>query len=193
MCNCRLFIVFLCFLSFFTTAHAQGSAYRDFWMPTYHVERLNYCMLGNKACGIGVANRYCHLMGYQKAKRALIEYNIGFTHYLASNSACKGWGCHGFKLIECVNKIHYKPVAPYYYRLKKFVFPRYNHNRVDWCLEKNKNCGAPAAFSFCRRLGYRKASAYKIEKALPSTKTLGSQSLCFGANCDGFEEIICYR
>lgn len=167
--------------------------HRDFWATAYHGGRLSYCMFDGVTCGMKVANQYCHLMGYEKASRAVIEYNVGLTNYLASNSSCRGWGCHGFNLIECSNKIIHKPEAPYYYRLKKFAFPRFEHYRVDWCLEKNKHCGRSTAYSFCRRLGYMKEKSYKKETGLPATKTLGTHELCFGSKCSGFKEIICYR
>ena len=192
--NCLTAIFSLCFWSLFATAGSVTHEYeRDFWRPTYHVERLNYCLIDGKTCGINVANQYCHLMGYQDALREEIEYNVGFTHYLATNAACKGWQCNGFKLIQCMNKITHKPVAPYYNRFKKFALPRFANYRVAWCLEKNTQCGKPAAYSFCRRLGYMKVSSFKKENAVVATKTIGNQELCLGATCTGFSEIICYR
>lgn len=168
-------------------------AHRDFWHPTYHIQRLNYCLLDGTTCGFKVANEYCRLMGYCGTDQAEIDYNVGLTHYLHSNATCKGWRCHGFKVIRCVNKIIHKPAAPYYYRSKRFDVPRFNHYRVDWCLEKNKGCGSKAAVSFCRRLGYMQAGGFKQQDHLPATKTLGSQELCFGGACIGFREITCYR
>ena len=200
--NCQqtlYFKVFITLLVFtfsplITATDLPNNVYhRDFWAPTYHVERLNYCLIDGKTCGKKVAARYCNLMGYQEASRATIEYNVGLTHYLHTNSACRGWRCHGFQLIECQNKIIHKPVAPYYHRLKKYVMPRMNHYRVDWCLEKGKQCGHPAAYSFCRRLGYMKDNSFSKGEAAPATKTVGTQELCFGQQCTGFKEITCFR
>jgi hypothetical protein len=176
------------------TVYAQSGNYiRDFWRPTFHIERLNYCLLDGKTCGAPVANEFCHLMGFEKSANQVIEYNVGLTHYIATNSACRGWKCHGFKLIQCRNKITHKPPAPYYYRYKIFVFPRYNHYRIAWCLEENKHCGRPAAYSFCRRLGFEKTTSFKIDVAVDATRSLGDQQLCFGKVCNGFKQITCYR
>ncbi len=68
-----------------------------------------------------------------------------------------------------------------------------NHYRVDWCLKQGKKCGQPAAFSFCRRLGYTKEKSFSKEVALAATKTIGTQELCFDKPCTGFKEITCYR
>lgn len=194
LCNVVVALFTLCFWISFAAASSSSQIYhRDFWYPTYHIERLNYCLIDGKTCGRKVATQYCHLMGYQEARRVKIAYNVGLTHYLATNSACKGWRCNGFKVIECINKIVHKPAAPYYYRSRKFVLPRFDHYRVAWCLEKNKKCGKPAAFSFCRRLGYMKASGFKKENAVVATRAIGSRELCFGADCSGFSEITCYR
>jgi hypothetical protein len=183
-----------CIFSGFTEAGSASARYHgDFWYPTYHIYRLNYCLVDGKTCGKIVADRYCKLMGYAGSDRALIEYNVGRTNYLLVRNVCDNWKCNGFKRIRCVNKIIHKPAAPYYYRYKKYVLPRYNQFRIDWCLEKNKACGKPAAYSFCRRLGYHHASGFKKAEALPSTKTLKSQEICFGQGCNGFSEITCFR
>ncbi len=193
LCSMLLTFLTLCFTSSIVDAGSPGNSQRDFWSPTYHIERLNYCLIDGKTCGIVVAKRYCKLMGYQDAARAVKQPNVGFTHYLATNATCKGWRCDGFKIIQCSNRITHKPAASYYYRTKKFVLPRFANYRVAWCLEKNKGCGKASALSFCRRLGYVKTHSFKQEKALPATKALGNQELCFGQGCSGFSEITCYR
>lgn len=190
----NLLLLILCFVTPVLHADEQNSTYtRDFWSPRFHTERLSYCSFGGKTCGKAVATQYCHQMGFESLTHEEIEHNVGLTHYLDNNSGCRGWKCDGFKLIQCANKIIHKPIQPYYYRLKKFVFPRFDHHRVDWCMEKNKHCGKPAAYSFCRRLGYEQVKSFKKDKGVAATRTLGSQDLCFGLECHGFSEITCYR
>lgn len=189
-----LIFILLCFLLGVSTASSKSERYhRDFWYPMLHLKRLNYCLSDRVTCGKLVANRYCNLMGYARSDEELIEHNIGCSNYLESRLSCHHWKCNGFKKIRCVNKITHKPAASYYYRSKKFVLPRYNQFRIDWCLEKKKGCGHQAAYSYCRRLGYMKTIAYTKAKHVPATKTLQSQDICFGSKCNGFREIICYR
>lgn len=192
--RCYFLLLTLCYMM--QALHAdvsKGTYTRDFWSPTFHGERLSYCYLDGTTCGKAVATQYCRLMGYGTLSHEAIEHNVGLTHYLDSNSGCRGWKCDAFKLIQCTNQIIHQPVEPYYYRLKKFAYPRFAHYRVDWCMQKNKHCGKKAAYSFCRRLGYEQAKSFKQDLTVPATRTLGSEALCFGSACRGFSEIICYR
>ena len=173
--------------------HHDQNFYRNFWNPTFNVQRLNYCSLDGKVCGLNVAHRYCNMMGYEKASEAIIDYNVGVTHYLLTNARCTGWQCNGFMLITCKNKFHHQPAKDYYYREQRFTFPRFAHYRVDWCYNNGKGCGKRVANSFCRRMGYRYAQGYKKEAQIAATKALGNQRLCFGGACNGFSEITCYR
>lgn len=205
MLRFRCFIVTLLMaIVFLTQANAatvEKNFYRNLWNPTYHIQRLSYCSYDGKECGLKVASRYCKLMGYQKAVKEIQDYNVGVTNYLlspkerikVSRIQCTGWKCNGFKLIRCVGKFSHKPPRSYYYRSRRFVFPRFDHYRVDWCYENGKGCGHRAAHSFCRRQGYIRTQAYKIQKNVASTKALGNQKLCFGKQCSGFTEISCYR
>ena len=167
--------------------------HRDFWSPTYHIKRLNYCTPNGKECGLPLASRFCKLLGYVKADKVLIEYNVGETNYFPTAASCKGCQCNGFKLIRCMGYISHKPSNRAYYRNMRYVFPRFEGSRVDWCFDKEQGCGQRAANSFCRRMGYRRANAYKRQEHVLATRTIGSQRLCFGTMCRGFHYITCYR
>ncbi|KTD21187.1 hypothetical protein [Legionella londiniensis] len=167
--------------------------YRNIWEPTYHILRLNYCMFDGKECGMAVASRYCRMLGYDGADKEIVANNVGLTHVLASKAKCQGWQCNGFKLIRCIGKINHQPAKPYYYREKRFVYPRLDSYRIAWCYKDGKECGQRAAYSFCRRMGYLQAKHYKKETEIAATKELGNQKLCFGKDCSGFQYITCYR
>jgi hypothetical protein len=173
--------------------HHANEYYRNFWNPMYHAERLNYCSLNGKACGLRLANAYCQTMGYEKADKAIIDYNVGLTHYFLSSAQCKGWRCHGFTLITCVGTFKSHRDDPEYYRSQRFVFPRFDQYRVDWCYKNGQDCGQRPAFSFCRRLGYMNAQYYKKQDHVAVTKALGNHKLCLGDSCSGFSSITCYR
>lgn len=173
--------------------HLEHKFYRNFWSPTYHIQRLNYCSLDGKECGLAIANKYCQTLGYEKADEAIIDYNVGLTHYFMSSAKCKGWGCNGFTLITCVGKFSDHLAKNYYYRAQRFVFPRFDHYRIDWCYKNGQGCGQRAAYSFCRRMGYMNAQYYKKQEHVAATKALGNKKLCFGENCSGFSSITCYR
>lgn len=167
--------------------------YRTFWDPTYHGHRLDYCMSEYKKCGQPVANHYCQIMGYDHANQQVIDYNVGMTQSFSCRKPCKGWQCNGFTLIRCVGKITHKPASAYYYRSQAFVFPRFNHERVDWCYEDGKGCGQRAAWSFCRRMGYARAQSYIIQNHVSQTRAIGNHQVCIGDGCNAFSRITCYR
>lgn len=181
-------------LSICTSTMAASEWYtHDFWGPRLHGKRLSYCLADNKTCGKEVADKYCQMQGYDGSRRTTIDYNLGVTRYLDSTKNCVGWTCSGFKLLQCSAQTLHKPRRAYYYRTQTFVMPRFNHYRVDWCYENGHDCGERAAFSFCRRLGFMKASRFKQEKGLAATRALGNQRLCFDNNCQGFSSITCHR
>jgi|GEM_PF-1057148 len=192
----RFIMIFLLFVTLVGQAKEvshEPHFYRNFWYPTYLIKRLDYCLMGGKICGEEVATRYCNMMGYARAGEQLIDKNVGFTNYLSTRVECKGWRCNGFKLITCVGAFVHKPEKEYYYRYKRFVLPRFDHYRVDWCYKNGHQCGQRVATSFCRRMGYLRAKNYKKQDVVPATKTLGDQALCFGPRCSGFSDITCYR
>jgi hypothetical protein len=190
--------IFICCIicSFMVSAHqikAENKATRNFWHPAYLGERLDYCTFDGKECGKPVADRYCQLLGYDFSTQNVIAYNVGLTHFLSTRVACKGWRCNGFMTIGCATGLSHNPPKPYHYREKRFYHPRFNDYRVDWCLEHNKGCGAKAAYSFCNRMGFMSAKRYSKETHVRATKSIGSQELCFGNDCNAFDNIICYR
>ncbi|WP_019216512.1 hypothetical protein [Legionella tunisiensis] len=196
----RYLVICVLGLSIWPNTYASTSKdnfYRSFWLPTYHGERLNYCMLGGKICGMQLATRYCRIMGYAYANQQIIDYNVGLTNYMSTSpvcrAQCKGWRCNGFKTIRCVANMSHKPPKSYHYRLRRFVYPRYNNYRVDWCYDGQKGCGQRAAYSFCRRLGYLSVRRYAKQDNVAATKAIGNQKLCFGNACNGFAYINCYR
>ncbi len=189
----RMVVLMLVLLGTGVHARTGHHAYRDFWYPTYHGERLDYCAQDDKTCGADIANEYCHVMGYTRASEQRVDHNVGRTNYVASKGQCKGWRCDGFMVISCEEKLPEKSPHPYAYRSKTFAFPRIDNYRVDWCYAESHECGKRSAYSFCRRMGYSKATAYKQETNVPATKALGDNALCFGKTCSGFEGITCYR
>ncbi len=197
MINFRYLMLF-CFLLCSFSIHSasterQNKAFRNFWHPTYNGGRLDYCTIDEEKCGKAVANRYCRMQGYDYSSQHVIAHNIGLTHYISSHARCKGWSCNGFMTIGCVNNLSHTPPKSYHYREKRFVDPRFNHYRVDWCYNKKSDCGMRVANSFCSRMGFIKAKRIVKETQVSATQTIGSQELCFGNQCNAFKVIVCYR
>jgi hypothetical protein len=187
-------IFFICIISGqLNASDEQNKAFRNFWHPTFLGERLDYCSVDGRECGKAVANRYCQTLGYDYSSQNVIAYNVGLTNFLASRAQCKGWRCNGFMTIGCATSLSHAPPKPYHYREKQFVYPRYSDYRIDWCYDQNRGCGKKAANSFCSRMGFMQAKRFVKEALVSATKTIGSQELCFGNQCNAFKAIICYR
>lgn len=193
--NFLLLMLFCCCVQSYSSSaiEKKNIAIRNFWHPAYLGERLDYCSADGKECGKPVADRYCNMLGYAYAKQAKIAYNLGLTHYISTGSSCKGWRCNGFMTIACATNLTHTPPQSYHYREKRFTAPRYNAYRVDWCYEKKEGCGARAANSFCKRMGFVRTQSFVKETQVGATKTIGSEELCFGNLCDAFKTIVCYR
>lgn len=189
----RVLFMFCAFIGQVDAAERSIKAFRDFWHPNFLDERLAYCTMDGKECGKQVADRYCQMLGYDYSSKHVIAYNVGLTHFLSTRIECKGWQCNGFMMIGCATGLSHTPPKPYHYREKQFVYPRYNNFRVDWCYDQHKGCGMHAANSFCSRMGYIQAKRIIKEVRVSATKSIGSQELCFGMECNGFREIICSR
>lgn len=179
------------FALFLSTATASVESI-NFWQPYYHGLRLNYCLLDGSECGLPVATKYCRMMGYEKANKAVIDNNVGLTRFLFMRMTCKGWECNSFKVIRCIGKVSHTPPKVYHYTLRRFVFPRFDNYRVDWCYNGKTNCGRKAAHSFCRRMGFMGVRRFKRQDQVAATKAIGNQKLCFGNLCKGFAKIDCY-
>jgi len=73
--------------------------------------------------------------------------------------------------------------------------PRYQDQRLDWCLEWGQNCGKAAADAFCQRRRFTGASQFRAERVGPAqaTRLIGTNQICANQTfCTGFEFITCY-
>jgi hypothetical protein len=183
----------LCVSSFVHAVSYDHTYYRSFWHPTFEGLRLAWCIDGGKECGTTTADRYCKIMGFDRSVERLKAYDIGLSRYLGTQNVCEKWNCDGFTKIKCIREIN-EVKADYHYRKRIFYYPRFQDYRVDWCYKtRNRGCGARVAKSFCRRLGYMRSINYKKETQVGETRQLGSNKLCYGKQCDGFQYIVCYR
>lgn len=197
MYRMKLVVILISIVSvvgFINTVNAEkNSIYRSFWLPDFHGERLAYCDIKENSCGLVIASKYCHMMGYDKARQFIRDYNVGITNFIDVPASCHGWRCDGFKTIKCESILAHKPPHSYHFRDRRFVFPRYEGYRVDWCYNGQNNCGRRAAYSFCRRMGYTKTIGFKKDRFTSATRALGNQKLCYGEKCVAFAYISCHR
>lgn len=187
----KFMILVFCIVSMTVHAHVTADQYyRSFWTPVLQGQRLDYCTSGARVCGLPLADRFCKIMGYESAAQAKIDYNVGFTRHLDNASICKGWSCHGWRMIQC--KSQFKPQGNNILK-QVFYYPRMHWARVDYCYMQGHGCGKRAAYAFCRSMSYEHVSSFKKQAHVLSTCTLGEQQRCFGSRCNGFAHITCTR
>ena len=79
---------------------------------------------------------------------------------------------------------------------KDFAKPKLGNNRLDWCLTWQQGCGQEAADAFCVSKGFQSASKFTNAPGIGAntpTRTIGDNSVCDSAGCDGFGAITCYK
>jgi hypothetical protein len=190
---CLFLIGALCFTGVVFAKKSKEDYHRSFWYPNYHGERLAYCNKDETQCGKIIADAYCKTLEYAEVDDYRIAHHVGRTHYFDNQGECTGWKCDGFLFINCRGHFNEMPHPTYQYRMRKFVYPRYENDRVDWCYKEKIACGKRAAYSFCRRMGYTAAENFKRDDEVLSAKTLGDHVLCYGKTCKGFQHITCRR
>lgn len=77
---------------------------------------------------------------------------------------------------------------------KTFDNPTIGGDRLDWCLNWGEGCGAPAATTWCKTVGFDEAvdskQAPDIGASTP-TRLIATGEVCDQSYCDGFTSITC--
>jgi len=63
--------------------------------------------------------------------------------------------------------------------------------QLDWCRERAKNCGAPAADAFCAEQGASKAISFTPKPKVGLTVMISDRKICNAPTCQGFASIVC--
>lgn len=71
--------------------------------------------------------------------------------------------------------------------------PRYQDDRLDYCLNWGYNCGRPAALAFCHRRRFEDVKAFEAELVGRSAQTrlMGNDQVCNADFCTAFAYITC--
>ena len=79
---------------------------------------------------------------------------------------------------------------------KTFENPMIGTNRLDWCADWGKGCGADAATAWCKSNAYDDSVAVQqapdIGASAP-TKLIATGEVCDQSYCDGFSSITCAK
>ena len=158
---------------------------KRYYSPKYRGHALDWCRIFEHQCGKPAADSFCQLKGHIKATAWPQKQHPGVTTMtIGQNSICNPnhHRCDTFKFIDCKE------------RAKVFYYPRYRGYRLDWCKVFEHQCGGPAAKSFCKSKGFKKAVSWKKQNHPGvSTMTISQNAICNPDHhrCDSFVSIKC--
>jgi hypothetical protein len=75
----------------------------------------------------------------------------------------------------------------------EFPNPTINHVPIATCLERSGECGKPAADSFCRAIGFLRATHFFEAPGTGSIVHFGDGTNCTGEQCRVLKGVICSR
>jgi hypothetical protein len=154
--------------------------------PRYMDDRLDWCLTWGTNCGRPVAVTFCNRRRFEDA----VDFGpdkVGRsaqTRLTGSNQICNGDFCTAFSHITCRGRIN---------RGRVFANPVWKEHRLDVCLQWATNCGKPAADAFCKAKGFTESMSDvpDLEPGYATTRVIGTDQICDGNFCKGFQQIIC--
>jgi hypothetical protein len=168
-------------------APSSSAGDKVFKRPRYRDDRLDWCFNWGTLCGKPAAVAFCHSRRFEDAAAFSAEVvgTSAQTRLIGSNQVCNGPKCTAFAAITCTRPIPGSRV---------FANPVWKGYRLDACLNWGTDCGMPAADAFCRAKGFTGALDAKLdaEAGYASTRLIGTDKICTGSGCTGFQQIICY-
>jgi hypothetical protein len=168
----------------------QPSASTESWpyeQPFWLGQRLDWCLTWGAGCGRPAALAYCQRNRFEDVLSFSPEV-VGKsvpTRLFGSNEVCSGFAnCTAFASIICTKPIPHNRV---------FANPEWKRTRLDVCLQWGTNCGKPVADAYCRAKKFSQAFAF-AQDLVPGdvpTRVMGTDQICTGPGCRGFQQIIC--
>ena len=171
-----------------TAVTTATAATRTFNNPTYKGNALDWCLNWGEGCGKQAANAYCKSRGFERATQFSQAPNIGArrpTRLIGTGAVCDQDFCDGFRRITCFKRT-----------TQTFTRPKWQGDRLDWCLNWGRNCGKPAADAYCRERGFDTAVDFQKDSNIGDsepTRLITTGAVCDGGHCDGFRYIKCRK
>jgi hypothetical protein len=187
-----------------SSAGDQRSQY--FAEAWYNGEPVDGCLNYGRNCGQPAADRFCQVMGYERAIEEAFGYvTVSRTLVLGDDRICTiPNGCGHLVDVTCASgqaAATPQPAAPPAGGVGPqaqdgfFAEAWYNGEPVDGCLNFGSNCGQPAADRFCQVMGYDRAANGGYSSIVTSrTLVLGDNRICTILNgCGQLTNVSCVR
>ena len=180
-------------VSFAPGAMAQDHTFRQ---PRIDDVRLDWCWSWQvKDCGKRVADLFCARRHYTDARDFRAEKAGGHTRFIGSGESCNDPGCVGFAYITCRGQVLSCAGGGAGANVCSEQNPQWKGYRLDRCREWGVNCGAPVAEAYCRSKGFRTYQYFRTDAQSPGvpTRLIGTDQICRGNFCRGFQIIACQK
>lgn len=159
---------------------------RTYNKPRYMDDRLDWCLTWATDCGRPAALFFCNRRRFEDVADFGPDQvgRSAQTRLIGSGQVCNGDFCTAFSHITCKGPISSNRV---------FGNPVWKEHRLDLCREWATNCGKPAADAFCREKSFTESMHYvpDPEPGRSTTRVIGTDQICSGRFCTGFQQIIC--
>lgn len=73
----------------------------------------------------------------------------------------------------------------------RYVNPQYKNRALDYCKSWGRNCGAPAADAYCKKLGHHRATRFSVRLNSPPTRVISGGKVCNNWSCDRISAVVC--
>lgn len=156
--------------------------------PMHGPNRLDWCLNWGAGCGAEAAQAWCVAKGFENVVDFGIANDIGGsdpTRLLSTGAVCDQGFCDGFAHITCHS------AAP---TTVVFNKPKFQGNRLDFCVTWGLGCGQEAADAFCAWKGHASAASFTIANDIGGsnpTRLISTGAVCDQEFCDGFGQITC--
>jgi hypothetical protein len=175
-------------LALIAASQPASAGNQTFNNPSTSGDRLDWCMTWGQGCGAEAATAWCVAKGFENASDFAIAEDIGSstpTRLLSTGAVCDQGFCDGFDYITCHSSA---PTTTAYNK------PKYQGDRLDYCLTWGQGCGQEAANAFCQWKGHASAQSFTVANDIGGstpTRLISTGAVCDQGFCDGFGMITC--
>lgn len=162
----------------FSASQPASAAEARYNNPKVKGQALDYCQRWGQDCGRPAADAYCRSKGYRRALRYRVKQNAPPTRVINDGRICNAPGCDRIDWVACEADGVFKN-------------PQVKGYALDVCRQWGKDCGKPAADTFCRSRGYKRAVDFAVRSDTPPTRVISTGQICNKPFCDRIVLVTC--
>jgi hypothetical protein len=151
--------------------------------------RVDWCLNWGNNCGKPAAEAFCQARGFRQALSFQSQRMGGPTWVAGDRKICLHPVCTALVNVTCEGEADARSFA----MVQDFPDPTINHVPIATCLAHAHECGKPAADSFCRAVGFLRATHFQESAPSGPIVHFGDATNCSGEHCRALKNVICSR